>query len=122
MRSTNRQRYKAGGIAQHTAKLRQGPRHAEDRVPIKRSSESPRPELLSATGCLSGIDVTCVVEKLADQAGLDASKYAGHSLRAGHRGGKSGRFFGEVHHEPDWAQIRPDGAALHWRRDPVPGE
>jgi integrase len=35
-------------------------------------------------GRLSGIDVARVVEKLADRAGLDAAKYAGHSLRAGH--------------------------------------
>ena len=33
---------------------------------------------------LSGIDVARVVKKLADRAGLDASQYAGHSLRAGH--------------------------------------
>jgi integrase len=33
---------------------------------------------------LSGIDVARVVKKLATRAGLDASKYAGHSLRAGH--------------------------------------
>jgi integrase len=36
------------------------------------------------TGRLSGIDVARVVKKLADRAGLDAAKYAGHSLRAGH--------------------------------------
>jgi site-specific recombinase XerD len=35
-------------------------------------------------GRLSGIDVARVVKKLAQRAGLDASKYAGHSLRAGH--------------------------------------
>jgi site-specific recombinase XerD len=35
-------------------------------------------------GRLSGIDVARVVKKLADRAGRDASKYAGHSLRAGH--------------------------------------
>jgi len=35
-------------------------------------------------GRLSGIDVARVVKKLADRAGLDAAKYAGHSLRAGH--------------------------------------
>jgi integrase len=35
-------------------------------------------------GRLSPIDVARVVKKLADRAGLDASKYAGHSLRAGH--------------------------------------
>ncbi len=36
------------------------------------------------TGRLSGIDVARVVKKLAVRAGLDAAKYAGHSLRAGH--------------------------------------
>jgi hypothetical protein len=35
-------------------------------------------------GGLSGIDVARVVKKLADRAGLDAAKFAGHSLRAGH--------------------------------------
>ena len=35
-------------------------------------------------GRLSGIDVARVVKKLALRAGLDAAKYAGHSLRAGH--------------------------------------
>jgi integrase len=33
---------------------------------------------------LSGIDVARVVKKLAQRAGLDPAKYAGHSLRAGH--------------------------------------
>jgi site-specific recombinase XerD len=33
---------------------------------------------------LSSIDVARVVKKLVDRAGLDAAKYAGHSLRAGH--------------------------------------
>jgi integrase len=35
-------------------------------------------------GRLSGIDIARVVKKLAERAGLDATKYAGHSLRAGH--------------------------------------
>jgi integrase len=35
-------------------------------------------------GRLSGIDVARVVKKLAERSGLDAGKYAGHSLRAGH--------------------------------------
>jgi integrase len=35
-------------------------------------------------GRLAGIDVARVVKKLAQRAGLDSSKYAGHSLRAGH--------------------------------------
>jgi len=35
-------------------------------------------------GGLAGIDVAHVVQKLAERAGLDAAKYAGHSLRAGH--------------------------------------
>jgi site-specific recombinase XerD len=33
---------------------------------------------------LSGIDVARIVKKLAERAGLDSKKYAGHSLRAGH--------------------------------------
>jgi integrase len=36
------------------------------------------------TSRLSGIDVARIVKKLAIRAGLDAAKYAGHSLRAGH--------------------------------------
>jgi integrase len=35
-------------------------------------------------GRLSGIDVARIVKKLAQRAGLDSVKYAGHSLRAGH--------------------------------------
>lgn len=35
-------------------------------------------------GRLSGIDVARLVKKLALRAGLDATAYAGHSLRAGH--------------------------------------
>jgi site-specific recombinase XerD len=35
-------------------------------------------------GRLSDIDVARVVKKLAERAGLDSAKYAGHSLRAGH--------------------------------------
>jgi len=35
-------------------------------------------------GRLAGIDVARVVKKLVARAGLDAAKYAGHSLRAGH--------------------------------------
>jgi integrase len=33
---------------------------------------------------LSGVDVARIVKKLATRAGLDAARYAGHSLRAGH--------------------------------------
>jgi hypothetical protein len=35
-------------------------------------------------GRISGGDVARIVKKLARRAGLDASKYAGHSLCAGH--------------------------------------
>jgi site-specific recombinase XerD len=35
-------------------------------------------------GTLSGIDVARIVKKLTDRAGLDPTRYAGHSLRAGH--------------------------------------
>jgi len=38
----------------------------------------------ASAGRLYGIDVTRVVKKLVDRAGLDNTKYAGHSLRAGH--------------------------------------
>jgi integrase len=33
---------------------------------------------------LAGIDVARIMKNLADRTGLDAVKYAGHSLRAGH--------------------------------------
>jgi len=33
---------------------------------------------------LAGIDVAKIIKKLAERAGLDPSKYSGHSLRAGH--------------------------------------
>jgi site-specific recombinase XerD len=36
------------------------------------------------SGRLSGIDVARIVKKLAERAGLEAAKYAGHSLRVGH--------------------------------------
>lgn len=35
-------------------------------------------------GRLNGVDVSRIVKKLTQRAGLDAEKYAGHSLRAGH--------------------------------------
>ena len=35
-------------------------------------------------GRLAGIDVARIVKKLVERAGLDANRYAGHSLRAGH--------------------------------------
>ena len=74
-------------------------------------------------GRLSGIDVARVVKKLAERAGLDAAKYAGHSLRAGHATscGHCGRF-GAVHHEPDRASVGSDGAAVYPGWQSVPGE
>ena len=33
---------------------------------------------------MAGLDVARIVKKLVERAGLDAAKYAGHSLRAGH--------------------------------------
>jgi integrase len=39
-------------------------------------------------GRLSGIDVARIVKKLAERTGLDAAKYAGHSLRAGQLAGQ----------------------------------
>lgn len=35
-------------------------------------------------GGLAGLDVARIVKKLAERSRLDAAKYAGHSLRAGH--------------------------------------
>jgi integrase len=35
-------------------------------------------------GRLSPADVARIVKKLAERAGLEAAKYAGHSLRSGH--------------------------------------
>lgn len=54
---------------------------------IARAGVSVGPLFRSITrhGCrLTGNDVARVVKKLALRAGLDPSKYAGHSLRAGH--------------------------------------
>lgn len=39
---------------------------------------------LLRSGRLAGIDVARILKKLAERAGLDPAKYAGHSLRAGH--------------------------------------
>jgi hypothetical protein len=40
---------------------------------------------IATGGCgLAPVDVARVVKKLAERAGLDAAKHAGHSLRAGH--------------------------------------
>jgi hypothetical protein len=52
------------------------------------SNSGPLFRSISRHGCvqpgrLSGIDVARVVKKLAERAGLDPAKYAGHSLRAG---------------------------------------
>ena len=57
-------------------------------------------------GRLNGIDVARIVKKLAERAGLDSAKYAGHSLRAGHAtsaaiAGASER----SDHEPNRAQV-----------------
>ncbi len=53
-------------------------------------------------GRLGGIDVARVVKKLAERAGLDPAKYAGHSLRAGHATGACGGV-GEIDHESNGA-------------------
>jgi hypothetical protein len=74
-------------------------------------------------GRLSPIDVARVVKKLAERAGLDAAKYAGHSLRAGHA--TSAAIAGAVRavdHEPDRASQRADGEAVYPGREFVPGE
>jgi site-specific recombinase XerD len=53
------------------------------------------------SGRLSANSVARIVKKLAERAGLDAAKYAGHSLRAGHA--TSAAIAGALHHEPNWA-------------------
>ena len=74
-------------------------------------------------GRLSPIDVARVVKKLAERAGLDAAKYAGHSLRAGHAtsaaiaGASERSIMNQTGHRQ-----RADGAALHPRWEFVPGE
>ena len=74
-------------------------------------------------GRLSGIDIARIVKKLADRAGLDPAKYAGHSLRAGHAtsaaiaGGKR-----TEHYAPDRASVGSDGQAVYPGRQSVQGE
>jgi integrase len=57
---------------------RAGGRYGRCAVSVDQSTQA------STAGRLSDIDVERVVKKLADRAGLDAGKYAGHSLRSGH--------------------------------------
>jgi hypothetical protein len=61
-------------------------------------------------GRLSGIEVARVVKKLAERAGLDAVKYAGHSLRQDTLQAERLLGLGEVDYESDGAQERADGA------------
>jgi integrase len=52
---------------------------------MRPSSDSSVASLkMAPAASLNGIDVARVTKKLAARAGLDAAKYAGHSLRAGH--------------------------------------
>ena len=72
---------------------------------------------------LSSVDVARVVKKLAERAGLDPAKYAGHSLRAGHATAAAASGASErSDHEPNWAPKRADGQALHSRGEFVSGE
>ena len=57
-------------------------------------------------GRLSGAAVALVVKRYVAKAGLDPSKYAGHSLRAGLATAAAiRRGFREKHHEPDGPPI-----------------
>ena len=72
---------------------------------------------------MSGIDVARVVKKLAERAGLDAAKYAGHSLRAGHAtaaaiAGASERSI----MNQTGASVGSDGAAVYPGWESLPGE
>jgi integrase len=67
--------------------------------------------------------VARVVKKLADRAGLDAAKYAGHSLRAGHAtsaviAGASERLIMNQTGHRSVQMVR----RLHQGREAVPGE
>jgi hypothetical protein len=64
-------------------------------------------------GRLSGIDVSREVKKFAKRAGLDPTKYGGHSLRAGHATSAAIAGASERDHDADWASERSDGPALH---------
>ena len=72
---------------------------------------------------LTGLDVARVVKKLAKRAGLDAAKYAGHSLRAGHAttaaisGASERSIMNQTGHRSG-----TDGAAVHPGWKSVPGE
>jgi integrase len=74
-------------------------------------------------GRLSGLGVARIVKKLAQRAGLDPAKYA-RALAAG--GACDQRCDcgcdGAKHHEPDGAQVRADGTAVHQGRKFVQGE
>lgn len=74
-------------------------------------------------GRLSGADVARVAKKLAERTGLDASKYAGHSLRAGHAtaaaasGASERSIMNQTGHRSN-----TDGPAIHSRGQFVSGE
>jgi hypothetical protein len=74
-------------------------------------------------GGLSGIDVARVVKKLAQRAGLDAAKYAGNSLRAGHATSAAimGASERSITNHPAPA-VRSDGEAVYRGREFIPGE
>jgi integrase len=55
----------------------------EERPPCLRWWLTATNQVFADAG-LADIDVARVVKKLAERAGLDPAKYAGHSLRAGH--------------------------------------
>ena len=74
-------------------------------------------------GRLSDIDVARVVKKLAERAGLDAAKYAGHSLRAGHATSAAiAGASGALDHESDWASERTNGPPVYPGWESVPRE
>lgn len=64
-------------------------------------------------GRLSGIDVARVVKELAERAGLDAAKYAGHSLPAGHATSAAIAGASERSIMNHWTPERSGGSPLH---------
>jgi integrase len=71
---------------------------------------------------LSGIDVARVVKKLAERAGLDPAKFAGHSLRAGHATAAAIAGASERSIMNQTGHRSANGSAVHQGRKSVQGE
>src|SRR5205823_5078549 len=61
-------------------------------------------------------------DDIVKRAGLDSSKYAGHSLRPDMLEAQQSRGLQRLNHQPGWASLGSDGTALYPRWQPVSGE